>query len=741
MSLPSFRNSNGSPAADAAFMNIVLMSALYANDIRPFNAVAQAYGGTVRLFQVTPTTYEPDVGVITSDSDVLVVMAGTTTSPQLLGHAGGSLLAVPDPEIPVTGIGVAQVNGSFAVGADLIIPVIYNSLPTLRVQNFRVSGHSYGGAVAHILARRLANAAISPANIELMTFGQPRTFDARTAVHEPDYYARIINWDGRGPRRDENVGVDPVCTSPPAVIQLARLGFLSKFLQKWAGFFWQHHGAPYILEDAAMAAAEPLPFFAESVPFVNLAQFLVNLPGLPLHYQWAYTAKVELAWLNSGQSPQLTFLQPYASLYSNGTPLPELLGPPLTAGQLNSSYFDPSNTPVIPAEIAQWEVVSAAGTYEPSITSALGSSNMTIMKGTMAFNTAQGGFSESLYSADPLDSLLTMMSKMQGAMQKRCRLFVGNDLPGYERMNPVIPQFVRATDSLLKRVGIVQSESTTRPSFFNGQPVSTPVTAGAPGTQNLDNQLGWRIVWNSGASRQSAAQCLHGVPIQSFSVVNQVATAYPAYPTAFLREARPNANWLAFLADYTNYLYLNKLGFRVIVGDWNSNDGSPTSMSTPSAVYYNAAMQMVELQWAGVPPTWGSNILPGPASASYVAQKPPNWPTVGSRFRIQVRGWKGFQVMNGRWSAVVVAPQTSPTAYAFAVRILRTCRQPTVSNMPQVSPIAWDIWFPGQFTIGNSNSGLTSQNVVLASNFAFIESKKLGRNFEEQRGRIRNRPT
>mgnify|MGYP001612907030 CR=1 FL=1 len=740
MSLPRFANLDGSPAADAAWMNIVLASALYANDRRPFDDVARAYSGEVRFFKVTPTTYEPDVGVIISDNDVLVVMSGSTNSPQLLGHAGGAIVAEVDREIPVTGLGVAQENASFKVGADLIIPSIIGSLPTIRVQNMRITGHSYGGAIAHIMARRLANAVISPSNIELMTFGQPRTFDGRPAIHEPDYYARIINPSVPGLDRLENVLVDPVCTSPPAVMFLGRYGFTAKFLQKWLGFFWTHHGNPWLLNFDNFAKPDPFPLGIESLPFVNLGEFLLNSTLLPLHYERTYTSRCKSVWEASRQSPSLSFLTPYAMLYSGGTILPPLLGPPLTAAQLNLGYFEPPSAPVTQPEIATWEVISAAGIYSPAPVTTTGDSKMTLQKGTMAFNTGQGGFSESLYSGDPGDSILDMMTKMQGAMNYLCRLFICNDSTG-PTSNPVIPQFVRVNDVLLKRVGIVQSESVVRPSFFATGSGVLPQPAGAPAYQNLDNQLGWRIVWNSGASRQTAAQCLHGVPVQAFAASNVFMGLPIAYPSAFLREARPGASWLSRLAAYVNFLYAQKLGFRTIRGDWNNVDGSPGAFSTPTAVYYNGDMQMVELQWAGAPPEWGSTYPDGPTKATYMAQKPANWPAKGSRCRLQVRSWKGFQVLAGRWSAVVVEPQLSPTAYTFALRILRTCRQPTVSNKPAVSPIAWDVWWPGAATIGNPTGSLTAQNQILAANFAFIESKKLGRNFEESRGRIRNRPT
>ena len=86
---------------------------------------------------------------------------------------------------------------------------------------------------------------------------------------------------------------------------------------------------------------------------------------------------------------------------------------------------------------------------------------------------------------------------------------------------------------------------------------------------------------------------------------------------------------------------------------------------------------------------------------------PPIWPLIGSLCRLQVRKWKAFPVLNGRWAAEVVNPYSLSTPpnpfpgtpvgpFQFAIKIKRPCRQPLSGAVPFVSPIGWSYYYPGQ---------------------------------------------
>lgn len=357
---------------------------------------------------------------------------------------------------------------------------------------------------------------------------------------------------------------------------------------------------------------------------------------------------------------------------------------------------------------------------------------MTAMKGTFEFNSIQGGFTESLYSQDQNETYASMQQKMLRALNKRCKMSetIGNT--GCN--NPIIPVFIRVEDENIFRDAITIPAPATVPTYNSG--TASTNTIG----QNLDLELGARVQYIGGLAGQSAAITHHGLPVDAFPVTAGAVTSQYQYAKSFLRTLRPVGFWIALLADYVSQLCKDGLGFRQIAGAWNVAN-SPGPYSSPDSVFYNAAMQMIELQWVATGTTPNPPFFPAPLAA----QAPPNWPAINSICKLQVRKWKGFQVLQGRWAAQVVTPQAGST---FALRILRLCRQPMTSNKPFVSPIAWSNWFPGQ-NLNPSTAGFgtsppktpLASAVAIAGSFAFVESKKLGRNFGEQRGRARNRPT
>ena len=174
---------------------------------------------------------------------------------------------------------------------------------------------------------------------------------------------------------------------------------------------------------------------------------------------------------------------------------------------------------------------------------------------------------------------------------------------------------------------------------------------------------------------------------------------------------------------------------------------SPGPYCKPDAWGYNAQLQQVELYWKNlgssyIPPIVAPNFPPILTAPNN--QSPPNWPNVGAFCQLQVRKWKGMQVLQGRWGAEVIDPTLGGTAtWKFAIRINRVCRQPLVpaAKVPTVSPLAWTPWCPGtSFPAPNpvTTPGATTQPptaLALAGVWQFVESKKLGDNFGRERGK------
>lgn len=414
-----------------------------------------------------------------------------------------------------------------------------------------------------------------------------------------------------------------------------------------------------------------------------------------------------------------------------------------------------------------------------------GSLPMTLFKGTVDFNSlGWGGWSESVYSDVPAETSQTMMAKMVQWLGDRMKLSVGAENTGCT--NPVQPYALRVEDELVLRDAFTQyclpvgatpvAGSVVTPNGYTTGAVRTNVN-----NQNLDMQLGSRVKVTSGIGAQIASPMFHGVPTYALS------QAGADFSAAFLRTANPGGPYLTAMANMFQRMALNGLGYRNITGAWNGPNNVPGPGAAPMDWYYNPSVEMIELQWkspqwpgstfvspgGGLPPictvpgayTVGSPALGFPAGV--VAQASSVWPFINAKCRLQIRGWKGFAVLNGRYTAQVVQPYslgTAPNSYSsnlgpynFALRILRKVRQPQDSSVPFVSPIAWTVWWPGEGLAGGGNvlPGNAQTNTVTGAvpagyaswqdffksvaQYQYIQSKKLGRIWGSERGRQRNR--
>lgn len=430
--------------------------------------------------------------------------------------------------------------------------------------------------------------------------------------------------------------------------------------------------------------------------------------------------------------------------------------------------------------------------------SPFGESVMSQLSGKVEYNAlGWGGWSEQVFSYVPSETFPSMLAKMVRWLEYRMGLSIGPDSTGCS--NPVVPYAIVIKDQINLR--LTQTNYCIQPAIMTGQ-VQAPVGANiaipagfgagtnnnlsVPQNQNLDIELGARVKFSSGGPGQIATPMFHGMPLAAMAGTTPGGAAgvlVGVYGSAFLRTGSPSGQWLGNLSALTQFMALNGLGYRNITGAWNTGTNRPGQGCAPDAWYYNATEEFIELQWktatfpAGavftlqnpangvVAPGFPASLInPGPPVLSQV---PPIWPLVGSQCRLQVRGWKNFPVLNGRWAAQVVAPYSlgnAPNPYTsvtgpfqFAIRIKRQCRQPLSGSVPNVSPIGWSYYYPGQVSgapiLPTPSPTLVSQppgtpppgggtwNQFFASvgAYQYIESKKLGRFFGAERGRQRNR--
>lgn len=140
---------NGTPDPVAASQSLALILAMY-YDRRDLAQSLIGADGSILLWDHRPTSWPPSVVVIRQGTTYHVAMTGTQNfDPQALKHIAGSFVRAGLPS-------GHPANGQWVgVWADVwaeVRPLITDPLDTVTI---RLSGHSYGGAVAQIGAQTL----------------------------------------------------------------------------------------------------------------------------------------------------------------------------------------------------------------------------------------------------------------------------------------------------------------------------------------------------------------------------------------------------------------------------------------------------------------------------------------------------------------------------------------------------------------------------------------------------------
>lgn len=232
MSLAPFSYPDGSVSLDACIQQIDLLICVQ-NDlqVRAAELLNGIQGGVISVWAVDAASLPPSWAVIVDGDSVCFVIAGTTNLNQMFFQAAGATGDVyhNDPTINV---------GRFWSNAYSVLSASFRaSIPT-GTRTVRISGHSYGGAVAQLFAFDLAKTPGSVQRIELLTFGQPQPLTQGFTGTLPGVYHRVAH------------ELDPVAFLPPYGFDVESL---NPFNQRyWSGepMRWWRYGTGAQLSDA-----------------------------------------------------------------------------------------------------------------------------------------------------------------------------------------------------------------------------------------------------------------------------------------------------------------------------------------------------------------------------------------------------------------------------------------------------------------------------------------------------------
>lgn len=194
--------------------------------------------GTVAAFVYRPDSWPPSYCLITQpEGPTWLVMAGTVNTGQWLGHIQGTFGATA---IRTGG----AVNGQWASVAAQVVEEIGPLLPAGPTRPpLCVGGHSYGGAVAQVIAYGLArNPAVG--GTALISYGAPKCFEVGITDPAPD---RQYRWRSMA---------DPVPYTPPGQDEAAISPWVRPALWQLGTLNWTHYGEDVWL--AANGTSDPL---------------------------------------------------------------------------------------------------------------------------------------------------------------------------------------------------------------------------------------------------------------------------------------------------------------------------------------------------------------------------------------------------------------------------------------------------------------------------------------------------
>lgn len=238
---PFVVSSTGKLSPTACLQQAALITCLYWNDLPSAkDVISNCGGGQVLVWNFEGDIRHPGFCLFRNGSNFYAIIAGTTNLAQMTANVNGIA------GVPYNLAGTVFVHTYFKFAAGNISTQIKSFMPTDPSGiKLSLSGHSMGGSIAFLIANEMA-AFLDEDNVEVMTFGEPRSLTTRAETAAPHHYRLVMENDlvANLPQRNAQAWIR---ASP-----VAFLGFSRRFS-------WAHYGDRYNLTPAGSLTLTPDP--------------------------------------------------------------------------------------------------------------------------------------------------------------------------------------------------------------------------------------------------------------------------------------------------------------------------------------------------------------------------------------------------------------------------------------------------------------------------------------------------
>jgi len=252
----------------ATAQQLFLIACLYSKN----RQAAESYLGNdakIEIWVENESTYPPSWCLIRQgESDWFFVCEGTTNAVQFTDHIGGVFFREDFAgETFANGSWVQQLEGMY-----LRISEKYGTIPD---GIWRFSGHSYGGAIAQLMAYQMLD--LYPSReVEIIGIAQPRAMSIGYSGPDPKAYWRVSS------------AIDLVPETPPPWSSVFQVRWRNPLNWVRSAYVWNHYGTEYILQwDGSIS--DELQFPPENLPPYVSSTFP------EVHYLPNYAGRL-LAW-------------------------------------------------------------------------------------------------------------------------------------------------------------------------------------------------------------------------------------------------------------------------------------------------------------------------------------------------------------------------------------------------------------------------------------------------------------